>query len=69
MDDDDVNEQKMYLNYPRGDHIYHDPIMGVMALPVTSLDITMIVVISIVASVAIIGIVLVVVLRRRRNVE
>ena len=68
-DDDDVNEQKMYLNYPRGNHIYHDPIMGVMALPVAPSDITLIVVVSIVASVGLVGVILVVVLRRRRNVE
>ena len=69
MDDDDINEQKMYLNYPRGSHIYHDPIMGVMTLPVASLDITIIIIVSIAASVGIVGLVIVVVRRRRRNVE
>ena len=67
IDDDDVNEQKMYLNYPRGNHIYHDPIMGVMTLPEAFLDTTLIVIVSFVAIVGIAGIVLVVILRRRRN--
>ena len=30
VDDEDENEQKMYLNYPRGSHIYHDPKVGVV---------------------------------------
>ena len=68
VDDDDMNEQKMYLNYPRGNHIYHDPIMGVMSIPAASSDLPMIILVSVVASVAIVGLVLVVVLRRRRNV-
>jgi len=69
VDDDDVNEQKMYLNYPRGNHIYHDPIMGVMALPIASLDITIIVVVSVVAIIGFGSVILVLVLRRRRRVE
>jgi len=69
VDDDDVNEQKLYLNYPRGNHIYHDPVMGVMTVPITSLDIPIIVIVSIIASVGIGGVLLVVVLRRRRRVE
>jgi hypothetical protein len=69
VDDDDINEQKMYLNYPRGNHIYHDPIMGVMTLPGAPLDITMIVVVAIAASVGIVGVVIVVIRKRQRNVE
>ncbi|MFX0059263.1 MAG: hypothetical protein ACFE85_08995 [Candidatus Hodarchaeota archaeon] len=29
VDDDDENEQKIYLNYPRGDQINHDPKVGI----------------------------------------
>jgi hypothetical protein len=29
IDDDDENEQKIYINYPRGNHIYHDPKVGI----------------------------------------
>jgi len=68
VDDDDENEQKIYLNYPRGNHIYHDPVMGVMVLPTTSLDIPIIVIVSIISSVGIGGVLLVILLRRRRNI-
>jgi hypothetical protein len=69
VDDDDVNEQKMYLNYPRGNHIYHDPIMGVMTLPSAPSEFPVIIIVSIVASVGIVGVIVVLVLRRRRNIE
>lgn len=29
VDDDNENDQKLYLNYPRGNSIYHDPKVGV----------------------------------------
>jgi hypothetical protein len=67
VDDDDVDEQKMYLNYPRGNHIYHDPVMGVMIIPKTSEILPIIVVVSILSSVGIGGVILILVLRRRRN--
>ncbi|MFW9774037.1 MAG: hypothetical protein ACFFA2_04375 [Promethearchaeota archaeon] len=31
-DDDDESEQKFYLNYPRGDYIYHDPTMSIYSI-------------------------------------
>ena len=69
VDDDDENEQKMYLNYPRGNHIYHDPVMGVMAIVPATMDIPIIIIISIISILGISGVVLIVVLRRRRNVD
>lgn len=69
VDDDDDNEQKMYLNYPHGNHIYHDPIMGIMTVPTANMDIPMIIVISIISMLGICGAILVVVLRRRRNIK
>lgn len=35
-DDDEPNEQKIYLNYPRGTLIYHDPKIGVEGLVSTT---------------------------------
>jgi len=69
VDDDDVDEQKMYLNYPRGNHIYHDPVMGVMVIPKTSEIIPIIVIVSILSSIGIGGVILILILRRRRNFE
>ncbi|MFX0076048.1 MAG: hypothetical protein ACFE96_11435 [Candidatus Hermodarchaeota archaeon] len=69
VDDDDVNEQKMYLIYPRGNHIYHDPIMGIMSLPKEDSGLPMIILVSVVSSVGIVGVVLALVLRRRRKTE
>lgn len=36
IDDDDIdsNEQKIYLNYPRGTLIYHDPKIGIIGLSI-----------------------------------
>ncbi|MHA1479143.1 MAG: hypothetical protein ACTSPU_13195 [Promethearchaeota archaeon] len=67
VDEDDINEQKMYLIYPRGNHIYHDPIMGIMSIPSTPSEFPMLVIVSIVAAVGVVGVVLVVLMRRRRN--
>ena len=69
VDDDDENEQKMYLNYPRGNHIYHDPIMGVMEFPNALFELPIVVIVSIISAVGIVGVLIVVVLRRRRNLE
>jgi len=69
VDDDDVNEQKMYLNYPRGNHIYHDPIMGIMSIPSAQSEAPMLFLISIVAAVGVVGVIIVVVLRIRRRPE
>jgi len=69
VDDDDENEQKMYLNYPRGNHIYHDPVMGIMAIVPATTDIPMIIIVSIISILGISGVVLIVVLKRRKNIE
>ncbi|MFW9877219.1 MAG: hypothetical protein ACFFG0_29365 [Candidatus Thorarchaeota archaeon] len=37
-DDTEPDEQKMYLNYPNGTSIYHDPKIGIEGLSVPSLD-------------------------------
>ena len=67
VDDDDVDEQKMYLNYPRGNHIYHDPVMGVMVIPKASEIIPIIIIVSILSIIGIGGGIVILVLRRRRN--
>jgi len=69
VDDDDENEQKIYLNYPRGNHIYHDPVMGVMAIVPATMDIPLIIIVSIISILGISGVVLIVILKRRRNIE
>ena len=69
VDDDDENEQKMYLNYPRGSHIYHDPIMGIMAIVPATMDIPLIIIVSIISILGIGGVVVIVILRRRRNID
>jgi len=71
VDEDDINEQKMYLNYPRGDLIYHDPVMGIISVLDTpsEMPLTMIFIVLIVSSVGIVGIILVVILRSRRRTE
>jgi len=69
VDDDDENEQKIYLNYPRGNHIYHDPVMGVMVFPEAPVELPILIIISIVSSVGIGGVILILVLRRRRIFE
>lgn len=35
IDDEDENEQKFYLNYPRGISIYHDPTMSIYSIKST----------------------------------
>ena len=69
VDDDDESEQKIYLNYPRGNHIYHDPIMGVMKLSNALFELPIVVIVSIISAVGIVGVLLVVVLRHRRNLK
>lgn len=64
VDDEDENEQKMYLNYPRGTHIYHDPKIGVVTL--TSFPFFPVVLtVSIIAIVAVAVVVIIIVKKRR----
>jgi len=65
VDDEDENEQKIYLNYPRGSHIYHDPKVGVVLLtPFPALPVILSV--SIISVVAV-AVALILVLRKRRK--
>ena len=55
VDDDDEFEQKMYVNYPRSQNIYHDPKVGVEGIlksvpqPPFPVDLTLVIVIVVVA--------------------
>jgi hypothetical protein len=55
IDDDDEFEQKLFVNYPRAQHIYHDPKIGIEGILLTlprppfPIDLTTIIVIVIVA--------------------
>ncbi|MFW9968566.1 MAG: hypothetical protein ACFFDF_00095 [Candidatus Odinarchaeota archaeon] len=42
VDEDDPNEQKIYLNYPRGTYIYHDPKIGIAIIPISILPLIII---------------------------
>ncbi|MFX0023350.1 MAG: hypothetical protein ACFE9S_13570 [Candidatus Hermodarchaeota archaeon] len=59
VDDDDDFEQKLYINYPRGQNIYHDPKLGVEGIlqsifqPPFPFGMTIIVAISLVLSISI----------------
>ncbi|MFX0059262.1 MAG: hypothetical protein ACFE85_09000 [Candidatus Hodarchaeota archaeon] len=64
IDDDDENEQKLYLNYPRGDHIYHDPKVGIALL---GSDFPWVPLILVMGSIAIIGVTVAVFLVTRRK--
>jgi len=65
VDDEDEMEQKLILSYPRGNHIYHDPKVGItLGQSLTSSFPS--VLIGTVASVTIIGVVVVVILKKRR---
>ncbi|KKM18627.1 hypothetical protein LCGC14_1663800, partial [marine sediment metagenome] len=71
VDDDDEGEQKLILNYPRGNHIYHDPKVGMTytqpsgsASSPTSILPT--VLIGAGASIIIIGVIVVVLIKKRK---
>ncbi len=59
VDDDDEFEQKLYINYPRGQKIYHDPKLGVegilrsILLPPFPVTLTIIIVVIIAFSISI----------------
>ncbi len=65
VDDDDEIEQKLLLNYPRGNHIIHDPKVGI-SLARSSSSILPIVLTGTAVSIILIGIVVVVLIRKRR---
>ncbi|MFX1357594.1 MAG: hypothetical protein ACFFA8_09925 [Promethearchaeota archaeon] len=64
IDDDDENEQKLYLNYPRGTHIYHDPKVGISLL---GSGFPWIPVILVIGAIAIVGVAVAIVLVRRKK--
>ncbi|MFX0028722.1 MAG: hypothetical protein ACFE8B_05905 [Candidatus Hermodarchaeota archaeon] len=65
VDDDDEFEQKFYLNYPRGNHIYHDPKIGISTLTSTSQMFPILIVGSIIGVIAIVGVLLVIIRKRK----
>lgn len=70
LESDDVNEteQKLLLNYPRGDHIYHDPKIGIVfgLVPTSNLPF---IIIGVVGSLIVVSAVaLILVIRKRRSV-
>ncbi|MFX1408846.1 MAG: hypothetical protein ACFFA6_00720 [Promethearchaeota archaeon] len=67
VDNDDDYEQKLYLNYPRGMHIYHDPKIGIMALNSQSSLSPVILSISIGSIIALVAILTIIAIRRRRT--
>ncbi len=66
VDDEDEYEQKLILNYPRGNHIYHDPKVGITFGQVSTSPLPLVLIGTIIASVAIIGVVAIVLLKKRR---
>jgi hypothetical protein len=67
VDDEDEFQQKLYLNYPRGNHIYHDPKVGISALTTSSQSMLPIVIIGgILGLVAAAGIIVIIVRKRNR---
>ena len=65
VDDEDETEQKLILSYPRGNHIYHDPKVGI-TLGQASTSSLPLVLIGTIISVGLIGVVVVVILKKRR---
>ncbi|MFX1316294.1 MAG: hypothetical protein ACFE9T_10550 [Promethearchaeota archaeon] len=68
VDDDDDLEQKLYLNYPRGAHIYHDPKIGISALNSPSSLFPSILSISIGSFIGLIAILTIIIAIRRRRI-
>jgi len=67
VDDEDELEQKLYLNYPRGNHIYHDPKIGISTLTTSSQSVLPIVIIgSILGVLATTGIIFFIIRKRTR---
>lgn len=66
VDDDDELEQKLYLNYPRGNHIYHDPKVGISALITSSQSLPIVIIGSILGILATAGIIFIIIRKRNR---
>ncbi|MFX1321700.1 MAG: hypothetical protein ACFFAQ_08650 [Promethearchaeota archaeon] len=66
VDEYDDQEQKLYLNYPRGIHIYHDPKIGIMTLSSSALLLPFVLSISIASVVAVIAIITILIIRKRK---
>ncbi|MFW9824259.1 MAG: hypothetical protein ACFFE4_15055 [Candidatus Thorarchaeota archaeon] len=65
VDDSNTTEQKILLNYPRGNHIYHDPKVGInIGKPVQSI-LPIIITASVVSLVGVAVITLIVIRKRR----
>ncbi|MFX1359514.1 MAG: hypothetical protein ACFE8T_04120 [Promethearchaeota archaeon] len=67
VDDDDENEQKLYLNYPRGDYIYHDPAMSIYSVASGMDWLPILIIGSIVGIVSIVSVLSIVIFRKRKN--
>ncbi|MFX1281641.1 MAG: hypothetical protein ACFFA3_19985 [Promethearchaeota archaeon] len=65
VDDDDEFEQKVYLNYPRGNQIYHDPKIGISTLTGASQTFPIMIIGSIIGVLAIAGVVFVIIRKRK----
>lgn len=59
-DDDDPNEQKLYINYPQGAKIIHDPKIGIAGIEQTPLNWFLIILIGSVAAVGVVAVILIV---------
>jgi len=67
VDDEDENEQKLYLNYPRGDHIYHDPTMSIYSVAVGMDWLPILIIGSIIGVASIVSVLSIVIVRKGRN--
>jgi hypothetical protein len=65
-DDDDPTEQKLILNYPRGNHIYHDPKIGVGFVSLSSDNLPLIIT-GIVISIIVVAVVATVIVVKKRK--
>jgi hypothetical protein len=66
VDDDDELQQKLYLNYPRGNHIYHDPKVGISALTKSASMLPIIIIGSVAGVLATAGIIFIIIRKRNR---
>lgn len=65
VDDSNETEQKILLNYPRGDHIYHDPKVGINIGKAVQSILPIIITASVVSLVGV-AVITVIVIRKRR---
>ncbi|MHA2008735.1 MAG: hypothetical protein ACXABO_16155 [Promethearchaeota archaeon] len=66
-DDEDELEEKVILNYPRGNHIYHDPKVGIVLGQISATDFPLVITGTFFAIIGITAIALVIILKRRRT--